>query len=287
MTVLQLIINGLLLGGTYLLLAIGLNLIFGVMRVVNFAHGGMLVFAALFVYWLNRTAHVNAVLASAIAVAGIAAVGILSQIGALDRIRSTGYDAELLSLLVTYGISLILVNAADLAFGASYVSLPQLQSSWSVGATRFGQAETISAAIGVACSLAVMFWLRVTAMGKQLLATSQNPGGAEVCGINARAMKRIAFVVGSGLAALAGTLTIFQTPLGPSSGLQYTVLAFVMIALGGLGNYRGAFLGAVALALLTTFTSYYWSGTASSLAPYALLLLVMLARTRSRRFSLA
>ena len=79
--------------------------------------------------------------------------------------------------------------------------------------------------------------------------------GAEVCGINATVTKRIAFTLGSALAGLAGALTIFQSTIAPTSALNYTVLAFVMIALGGLGNYGGAFIGALCLALITSFTS--------------------------------
>lgn len=285
--VVQLIINGLLLGGTYLLLAVGLNLIFGIMRIVNFAHGGMLVFAGLAVYWLSQSAHINAVLAAAIAVAGVGIIGLVSQVAALSHIKVRGYDAELLSLLATYGISLILVNGSTLMFGANYVSLPLLQGSWKVGAIHFGQSETIAAAIGVVCSLLVMYWLSRTRSGKQVMATAQSQTGAEVCGINAAVAKRVAFALGSALAGLAGALTIFQSAIAPSASLNYTVLAFVMVAIGGLGNYAGAFLGAVALALITTLSAYYLSGYAAAIAPYALLLIVMLARTRGSRFSLA
>jgi branched-chain amino acid transport system permease protein len=282
----QLIVNGLLLAGTYLLLAVGLNLIFGVLGVVNFAHGGMVVFAGLFVFWLDQHAGVPPVVAVVAAVVAVAAIGLLTQTGALSRIRVKGYDAELLSLLATYGVSLVLVNVSALAFGADYVSLPDLQGSWSVGSINFGRAATVAAIVGVACSVVVLLWLRRTSSGKRVIATAQSETGAEVCGINATVTKRIAFTVGSALAGLAGALTIFQTTVAPSAGLGYTVLAFVMIALGGLGNYAGAFVGALCLAMLTSFTSYYWSGTASSIAPYALLLIVMLARTRARRFSL-
>ncbi|MHB1539166.1 MAG: branched-chain amino acid ABC transporter permease [Acidimicrobiales bacterium] len=285
--VVQLIINGLLLGGTYLLLAVGLNLIFGVMRIVNFAHGGMLVFGGLAVYWLNQSAHIGVVLSVVIAVGGVGVIGLVSQIAALSHIEVRGYDAELLSLLGTYGVSLVLVNASTLLFGANYVSLPLLQGSWKVGAIHFGQSETIAAAIGVVCSLLVVYWLSRTRSGKQVMATAQSQTGAEVCGINAAVAKRVAFALGSALAGLAGALTILQSAIAPTAGLNYTVLAFVMIAIGGLGNYAGAFLGAIALALITTLTGYYLGGYAAAIAPYALLVIAMLARTRGSRFSLA
>lgn len=286
MTAVQLIVNGILLAGTYLLLAVGLTLIFGVLRIVNFAHGGMVVFAALFVYWLDQTGRINAILAVALAVLAVAAIGLLTESTALARTKATGYHAELLSLLVTYGVSLLLINGGTLAFGANYVSLPALQGSWSAGPIRFAQAETIAAGVGVICSLVVMFWLRYTGSGKRVLATAQSETGAELCGINAGASKRLAFTVGSALAGLAGALTIFQSAVAPTDGLGYTVLAFVMIALGGMGNYVGAFAGALCLAMLSSFTSFYWSGTAAAIAPYGLLLVVMLARSHRTRFQL-
>lgn len=278
MTVLQLVINGVLLGGAYLLLALGLNLIFGVLRIVNFAHGGMLVFAGLFVYWLSQSAHVAAVLAVVIAVVSVAVLGAITYLVALSRIKVEGYDAELLSLLLTYGVSLVLTNASTKAFTANYVSMPSLQGAWNIGSIRFGQAATVAAAVGFACGLALMYWLRGTRNGKQVLATAHSQIGAEVCGINARATKLAAFTVGATLAGLAGALLIFQQAIAPTADLSYTVLAFVMIAIGGLGSFLGASIGAMAVALLVTFVSFYWSGTASSLAPYALLLAVMLVR---------
>ncbi|HEU4975073.1 MAG TPA: branched-chain amino acid ABC transporter permease [Baekduia sp.] len=286
MIVVQLFVNALLLAGTYLLLAVGLNLIFGVLRVVNFSHGGMVVFAGLFVYWLVLRQHVSPVLAVALAVVVVAAIGFVTQAAALARIRVTGYDAELLSLLATYGVALVLVNISALSFSADYVSLPELQGSWNIGSIHLGRAAVVAAAVGVISSSAVLFWLARTRSGKRVVATAQSETGAEVCGINAAVTKRVAFTLGSALAGLAGALTIFQSTMAPSAGLGYTVLAFVMIALGGLGNYAGAFLGALCLALLASFTSYYWSGTASAIAPYLLLLLVMLARTRGSRYSL-
>lgn len=282
MTILQLVIDGLLLGGTYLLLALGLNLIFGVLRVVNFAHGGMVVFAGLFAYWLSQSVHVAAWVAVALAVLAVALTGAVTYVIGLSRIRVRGYDGELVSLLVTYGISLVLVNGSTIAFGASYVSMPMLQGSWSLGAIRLGQAETVAAGIAVACSVVLMTWLRRTRSGKQVLATSQSPIGAEICGINAQATRLVAFTVGSALAGLAGSLIVFQQAVAPTADLSYTVLAFVMIAIGGLGSYGGAVIGAIALALLMTFTSFYWSGTASAISPYALLLIVMLVRARRR-----
>ena len=166
----QLIVNGLLLAGTYLLLAVGLHQIFGVLRVVNFALGGMVVFAGLFVYWLDQSEGLGGVPAVIVAVLAVAAIGFATQTVALSRIRVTGYDAELLSLLATYGVSLVLVNVSALAFGADYVSLPDLQGAWNIGSLHFGKAALIAALIGVACSLAVMYWLTRPASGMRVLA---------------------------------------------------------------------------------------------------------------------
>lgn len=264
-------------------MAVGLNLIFGVMRVVNFAHGGMMVFSALLVYSLVASSGFSPITAVALGTMAVILIGIATQTLALEKVRTVGYQAELLSLLITYGLSLILENVGVVAFGPNYVSLPSLQGSWALGPLTLAKAQTLGGLIGVVASLAVLAWLRYSQSGKRVMATSQNRGGAEACGINTAVVRRNAFGIGSGLAGLAGALFVFEMPITSQMGLPFTILAFVIIAIGGVGKYIGAFAGAAALGIAVVVAGYMWGGTVSSLVPYALLMAVMLVRFRGAR----
>lgn len=279
----QLVITGLLLGGTYLLMAVGLNLIFGVMRVVNFAHGSIMVFSGLLVYWLATSEHLNTLLAVIVASLAMFLAGALIQLFAIERVRAKGYQAELLSLLVTYGVALVFTNVADAKFGSSYVSLPAVQGAWVMGPLIVSKAEVLGGGVGLACSVAALGWLRYTQSGKRVLAASQSREGAQVCGINSAVVGRYAFAVGSALAGLAGALLIFQSAIAPDDSLGFTVIAFVLIAVGGLGNYLGSFVSAAVVGLAVTIAGYLWGGIIASLVPYMLLMAVMLVRFRGAR----
>lgn len=278
MTALQLVINGLLTGGTYLLMAMGLSLIFGVMKVVNFAHGAMMVFSGLLVFDLSQAAGLNVVLAVVIGVVSMALLGLLTQWVIIERVRGAGQQGELQSLVVTYGLSLVLVNGAVVLFGSQYMSLPSLQGSWSLGSITLARGTVVGGAVAITASLAVFWWLRMTHYGKLVIATSSNSIGAAACGVNPSAVRRVAFSVGAAMAAAAGGMLILETPLTPQSALDLTVLSFVVIAIGGLGSYRGAVVGAAALGLGESLVGYYLGGVLQSLVPYAFLLLVLLVR---------
>ncbi len=278
MTVIQVIINGALLGGLYLLMAQGLNLIFGVMRIVNFAHGAVIVISGLIVFSLSTHAGLNPFLCLPIVFAVMFVLGIATQRLLIERVRGSGTQRELLTLLVTYGLSFILINIGQTVWGSDYRGVPYLQAAWGVGSFRFVQALVVGAALAVVLSGALYWWLRSTRSGKSLRATAQTSIGAESCGIDTRRMRVIAFAIGTGLAGAAGMLVILVRPVSPELGTELTIISFVVIALGGLGDYLGAALGAVVLGVATTLAGYGLSATAQSAVPYVLLLLIMLLR---------
>lgn len=278
MTVIQVAINGVLLGGLYLLMAQGLNLIFGVMRIVNFAHGAVIVLAGLMVYSLSSDAGLNPFVGLPLVFLAMFAFGLATERLLIEQVRGTGTQRELLTLLVTYGLSFILINVGQKVWASDFRSVPYLQGSWSVGEFRFVQSLVVGAALAVLLSVTLYWWLNSTRSGKSLRATSQTPVGAEACGIDTRRMRMVAFALGTGLAGAAGMLVILVRPVAPQLGNELTIICFVVIALGGLGDYVGAALGAVVLGLATTFAGYALSATAQSAVPYVLLILIMLLR---------
>jgi len=275
---LQLLINGVLLGGMYLLLAQGLNLVFGVMGVVNLAHGAIITLAGLFTFWFATTTHQNPLLLLPLVFAVMMAIGLLLQRWLLEPLSDTGKRFELLSLMVTFGLSYVLVEGGLNLFGSQYVSLPDLQTTWSIGGLAVNEALVASGLLGAAISGALQIWLRRTESGKALLATSQNQIGALSVGIDVRRMRAFAFAIGCALAATSGVLLILVIPLAAPTADTLTILAFVIVALGGLGDYQGAALAALMLGIVQSVVGYYFGGDAEYVVPYLLLIFFMIVR---------
>jgi branched-chain amino acid transport system permease protein len=277
MTYVQIILNGLFLGGFYLLLAQGLNLVFGVMGIVNLAHGAFAVLGGLGVHTLSSIG-VNPFLALPIVVIVGAAVGCLTQWLVIERVRGTGSQNELLTLMATFGLSYILVNVGQRVWGPDYRTLPFLQGSVNVGPLRFPQSLMVGVVLAAVLTIALSLWLGRTRSGKSLRATAQSNLGAGACGINPLRTRLMGFSLGAGLAAAAGMLLVLIHPIAPQSATEFTIVAFVVVALGGLGNYAGAAVGAVVLGVAQTLVGFQFGSVLQAATPYVLLILIMLFR---------
>ena len=279
MIYLQVALNGIFLGGFYLVMAQGLNLIFGVMRIVNFAHGAIIVLGGLTVFSLSVALHVNPFLGLPIVAALAFAIGVAVQWLILERARGANrHQQELLTLMVTFGLSYIMINFGQHAWGSEFKSLPYLQSTVALGDLHFSVALLVGFGLAALITAALSVWLSATKLGKSLRATAQSTVGAASCGINPRRIRMIGFGLGSALAAAAGMLLVLTQPIAPQFANNFTVTAFVVVALGGLGNYPGAAVGALLVGLCQTFGGFQFGSVAQNATPYVLLILVMLLR---------
>ncbi len=278
MILLQLVVNGVLLGGTYILLAQGLNLVFGVMGIVNLAHGGLITLAGLFTYWFATETHQSPLLLLPPVFIVMLVVGGVLQRFLLEPLATLGRKGELLNLMVTFGLSYVLIETGLNAFGSQYVSLPDLQTTWEVGGLAINEALVAAGVLGALISGGLHLWLHYTDSGRSLVATSQNPTGAVTCGIDVRRVRGIAFAIGAALASAAGVLLILVIPLSAPTADTLTILSFVIVALGGLGDYRGAVMAALILGLVQSGVGYYLGGDAEVVVPYLLLITFMVVR---------
>jgi branched-chain amino acid transport system permease protein len=273
---LQLLCDGMLLGGTYVLLAQSLNLIFGVMGVVNLAHGSFIVLAGLFTVWFAAHSAVSPLVAVPIAFLALAAVGAALQPVLLEPLMGLGaQQAELLSLMLTFGLDYVLIELGLQVFGSSYVSLPYLQSTFTIGGVTIGKSLLVGGAFAAAIALLLSFWLNHTSFGKTLLAASQSEVGALSIGINVRLVRLVSFALGVGLAGAAGTLLILVEPMAAETADDFTLLAFVLIALGGLGDYRGVAIASVLLGIAQSIVGFAIGGDAGNALPFVLLIAFM------------
>ncbi|MBI2368982.1 MAG: branched-chain amino acid ABC transporter permease [Deltaproteobacteria bacterium] len=272
---LQGVVSGLLAGGLYAMVALGLSLIFGVMRVINIAHGALLMLGAYTTYWLFALYGMNPFLSLLISFPLLFGVGVLLQRWFVHRVVNA---PELSSLLLTFGISIFIPNLAMLAWTADYRSVEFLTGSFLLGPIAFSKPRLVTFlfALGIA-GLAFLFLLK-TKLGKAIRATSQHREVAQVCGINVRRIDLIAFGLGAGLAGAGGSLVSVMFSVFPEMGQIYVFKSFLVIVLGGAGNYPGAFFGGLLLGLVEGLASLLLTAQLSEVIAYILLVLVLLVR---------
>lgn len=278
LTFLTLFMLGLLWGGVYLLMAEGLNLIYGVMKVVNLAHGDFIVLGGLLAFSLYESRALSPVAAFPLAVALLFVIGAVVQLGVLERITAQGPEGELRTLLATFGLSYVVANTSFLLWGSQFQSIPFLQSALVVGPVAVPEGLLVCSLIAFGVAMLVHLWLTRTVTGKSVRATAQSGLGAASCGLDIRRIRTLAFALGSAMAGGAGALVIALVPFQTSTGGDLTVQAFTLIALGGLGNYLGAWLAAELLGLTETFTQFYLGSNAASAVVYMVFIAVLVFR---------
>ncbi|HZP39529.1 MAG TPA: branched-chain amino acid ABC transporter permease [Methylomirabilota bacterium] len=271
----QVVISGLLAGSIYAMVALGLGLIFGVMRVLNVAHGPLLMLGAYTTFWLFQWLGLNPYLSLLVTMPALFLVGVLLQ-GTL--VRRVVDAPELSSLLLTFGVSIALVNLAQLAFTSDLRSVEYLTGSFVVGSFAISKPRLAACAFAVAITGASFVFLRSTRLGKAIRAVSQSREVAQVCGIDVQRIHLLAFGLGTALAAAGGTLVAVMVAIQPEMGQVYTFKSFLVIVLGGAGNYPGALLGGLFLGLVEQLSSLFLTAQVNEAVAYVLLVLVLLVR---------
>jgi len=274
---LQLCINGIMLGGVYGLMSLGINLVWGVMDVVNLAHGDFIVAAGFLTFWAFTRLGLSPLVAfPAGAVLGFA-LGALTQKLLLERVTE-GRGAAKISLLMTFGVSYILINSAQILFGNEFQTVMYLPGSWHIGGLDFSRSRAIAFGMAAAASLLLWAFLRFTFAGRAIRAVSQNTDGASVCGIEIPRVRVVSFGLGAALASAAGVLLVTIFAISPAMGTAYTVRSFAVTVIGGLGSFPGALLGALILGTSEVFSGYFLSAQIANGIAFLLFLVVLLAR---------
>jgi branched-chain amino acid transport system permease protein len=273
-----LVLTGLMWGGVYLLMATGLNLIYGVMKVVNLAHGDFIVVGGLVAVSLFTTYQASPWIALPVAAILFFVTGLLVYRLILAQITMSGAQGELRTLLATFGLSYIISNTALLIWGGQYQSIPFLQDALKVGAFSFPQSLVVCSVVAFVIALAIQVWLTRTSSGRLVRATAQSEVGAASCGINIQLVRLFTFALGSAMAGTAGVLVVCLIPVQATTGSFFAIQAFTLIALGGLGNFVGAIIAALILGLVEVSTSYFLGSNAASGAIYLIFIFLLMFR---------
>jgi len=264
-----------LLGAVYALLAIGLNLIFGVMRVINVAHGDLMMLGAYGTFWLFSLWGVNPLVSLVIVMPLMFALGALLQRSLIDRVVG---QPLLISLLLTFGLSTFLTGAALNLWTSNYRSVPAFSGSIQVAELAFSIPRVIAFVVALAITGLVWYFLRSARLGKAVRATSQNAEVALVCGIDVGRIRLLTFGLGTALAGAAGSLLAIIYAVYPEMGRVFLMKAFAIIVLGGLGSFGGAFLGALVLGVAETLAAYAWNTQIAEAVAYAIFIGVLFVR---------
>jgi branched-chain amino acid transport system permease protein len=271
----QVVISGILAGALYAMVALGLALIFGVMRVINVAHGPLLMLGAYTTFFLYQSFGLNPYLSLAASMPLLFAVGVILQRTLVFRVVNA---PELSSLLLTFGVSIAIVNLAQLAFSSDLRAVEFLTGSYLVGPFAVSKSRLVAFGFAAAITAAAFLFLQRTRTGKALRATSQSAEVAMVCGIDVRRIHWLAFGLAAALAAAGGTLVAVIVAIQPEMGQIYTFKSFLVIVLGGAGNYPGALAGGMLLGLVEQLASLFLTAQLSEVVAYVLLVLVLLLR---------
>lgn len=273
---LQNLTGGLLIGGIYALIGVGLSLIFGVMRIINFAHGEFVALGIYSAIVLFRQLGLDPYLALLIAVPLGFVVGAALQRLVLARLIDAPGDS---TLLATLGLALIISNALFLVFGAEPQSiyLPYATATVTLAGVRLPVAQLIAGGVTLVVIVGLYLLLSRTELGRAVRATAQNRLGAELVGIDTRVIHALVFGLGMALAVAAGVILAPLLFAVPTVGSSYTLKAFVVTVLGGLGSVPGAIGGGLLLGVVEFLgASYFSSGYRDAYGLFAFLLVLLL-----------
>lgn len=271
--VLQALFSGLLIGGVYALVALGLALSFGAMKIINLAHGELVLLAAYMAYVLEARAALNPYLAIPLALLAVMALSALIYL-MVDRIRE---HRELNSLILTFAIGVILTNAILLLFASDMRSTNSafLQDAISLGDLFAMKGELIAFAISLVLMGVLWWWLKHSWYGRAVRAVSSNRAAAMLMGINPARTELAAFLAAGALASFAGVALYTMSVIQPALGHALTVKAFIVTVLAGVGSIPGVFLAALLLGVTEALTVTFASSALQELAGMALFLLVL------------
>jgi branched-chain amino acid transport system permease protein len=266
---LQTLISGLLLGGLYALIGLGMTLIMGVMKIINLAHGELMMVAMYIAYWLFALFHIDPYLSVFIAAPILFLLGMAIQKFLVNPVLQVDSILPENQVILTVGIGMVLANLATIFFTSDYRSVAvsyatdafYLSDFWKTAPIELSLSVpwAVSFVFAVLITVLLWFFLSKTDTGKSIRATAQDLDAAILMGVNVKLMRVVTFGLGSALVGAAGCLLIPIYYLYPSLGGQFTLIAFVITILGGLGSTVGAILGGLILGVFESMTATYLS----------------------------
>ncbi|MGH2969227.1 MAG: branched-chain amino acid ABC transporter permease [Solirubrobacteraceae bacterium] len=277
---LQLTASGLLLAGLYAMLAYGLALVYGVMKVVNLAHGGTIMLAAFFTWGLWDAIGLYPLAGALVAAPVFFVLGALLYLTLVRRMPVTGRGPSIESLLLLFGVWTIMRSAAYLIWGGDdhAITTATTQASWVLGSVSLPVTRVIAFVVGVAVTVGLVYLVGWTRFGRAIRAAAQDPGACRLVGIDIERTNAITFGLAASLAAIAGGVAATIFAFNPEFGGLAMLKAFVIIVLGGMGSILGVALGAVVLALTESYATVVVESALTNMVGFVMLVTILVLR---------
>ncbi len=274
---LQLLVNGILLGGIYAMISIGLTLIWGVMQIVNFAHGEYLMLGMYSTFWLFQLYGIDPYLSLLIVTPLLFLLGILTQRVVINPILDAPPVAQ---IFATVGLSVVLQNLALFFWKADYrsVLIADSISNLKFQGLIVSFPRLMAFLITLAMVIALFLFLKRTYLGKALRATAENKQAAQIMGINVGRLYYIALGIGTACVGIAGGILMPMYPVFPAVGGYFVLTAFVVVVLGGMGSMAGAFCGGLIIGVVEAFSGFYLAPALKEVVYFLVFILILVSR---------
>ena len=271
------IVLGILLGGLYVVIALGLSLVFGVMKVINVAHGTLVILASYMAFLALTQWGIDPILWLLPGIPLFFVLGLLIEKYLLNRAVKMSADA---ALIIAFGIALIIQNAIQIIWTPQSRSLITEYSfeTFQIGNIYIPLVYILDFAVALIVMLSIRQFLNKTYLGQSITAASQDRGTAELMGINSTRVYQVAFGIAMALAAKAGVVFGLTFPFSPTSGNALLIISFGVIILGGLGSMAGTFIGGMIFGLSQTLGGHFFGPTGQLLIPFLMVLVVLTIR---------
>ena len=276
--ILQQLANGLILGSVYALLALGYTMVYGIIKLINFAHGDIYMIGAFMGYYLINTLHLNFFVALILSMVGTAILGVVIEFLAYRPLRNS---TRIAALITAIGVSFLLEYGMVFFVGANTRSFPQVIETvrYTIGPVSISNIQLMIFGISILLMVGLQFIVQKTKMGKAMRAVSVDSDAAQLMGINVNRTISFTFALGSALAGAAGVLiALYYNSLEPLMGMAPGIKSFVAAVLGGIGIIPGAALGGFVIGLLETFATAVELSDFRDAIVYAILIIILLVR---------
>lgn len=274
----QSIVTGILLGGLYAIVGLGMSIVFGIMKLTNIAHGNLMMMAAFIIMVMTTSYIPNVILALIITVVIMVGVGFLFQTTLVNKVIDKGDEP---ALLVTFGLSIVIQNILDVIFGADARSIKTPFATVNVIDTELvsiSGAYLTNFIVAVVVILVLSAIIKNTYLGRAIRATSDNKKAAELMGVNTKKFFAITMAIAMATAAIAGLLVGNTFVFYPHSGTTYLIIAFGVVVIGGMGSIGGTLIGGICFGLAQLLGSYFFGTGFQLLTGYVFMLVVLATR---------
>ncbi|MCD1652100.1 branched-chain amino acid ABC transporter permease [Halomonas meridiana] len=275
--ILSIIVNGLMLGSLYAMVSVGLTLIFGITKVINFAHGEFMMIGMVLTYLFASYFGMHPYLALIFTVPLLFGLGIVVQKYLIEPLKDSD---EHIQIFATVGLSIAMINLVLLIFGSNNLNTP---ASGMRQVVNLGPAILLTGqAVIVLCSIVMVvslhLFLSKSQMGRAIRATAQNRNAAQLMGIDVSRINMITFGIGIACVGIAAVLLSPLYPVNAQTGQSFVLIAFVIVVMGGLGSITGAFYAALIIGLVDAFAGYYLGSSLKDVAVFGIFLLILIFR---------